>query len=40
MNPDAVWFDAALIVLVTLVGAWSPARAAQAIEPIVALGAE
>ncbi|HUW40814.1 MAG TPA: FtsX-like permease family protein [Rectinemataceae bacterium] len=40
MNLDTLGFDAALIALVTLIGAWSPARAAQAIEPVVALSAE
>ncbi|MDA8426562.1 MAG: FtsX-like permease family protein [Treponema sp.] len=40
MNLDTLGFDAALIALVTLLGAWSPARSAQAIEPVVALSAE
>ena len=38
--PDVVALDALLIAVITLLGALSPARAAQEIDPIVALRAE
>jgi ABC-type lipoprotein release transport system permease subunit len=40
LHPDIVGLDAVLITLVTLLGAISPARAAQAIDPVVAIRAE
>ncbi len=40
LHPDVVARDAALIALITLIGAFSPAQAAQAIDPVVALRAE
>ncbi|HET7838699.1 MAG TPA: ABC transporter permease, partial [Rectinemataceae bacterium] len=40
INGDVTAVDAALIALVTLCGAFGPARAAQAIEPAVALRSE
>jgi ABC-type lipoprotein release transport system permease subunit len=40
MYPDVVGLDAVLIAVITVLGALSPARAAQAIDPIVALKAE
>ncbi len=40
MYPDVVGLDALLIVLITLLGALGPARAAQAIDPVVAIRAE
>jgi ABC-type antimicrobial peptide transport system permease subunit len=40
MYPDVVGLDALLIILITLLGALGPARAAQAIDPVVAIRAE
>ena len=40
LYPDVVGLDAVLIALITVLGALSPARAAQAIEPVVAIRAE
>jgi ABC-type antimicrobial peptide transport system permease subunit len=40
LYPDDVGIDAVLITLITLFGALGPARAAQAIEPVVAIRAE
>ncbi len=40
LYPDIVGLDAVLITLITLLGALSPARAAQAIDPVAALRAE
>lgn len=40
LYPDVIGLDAILIALITVLGALSPARAAQAIEPVVAIRAE
>ena len=40
LYPDVVGLDAFLIALITLLGALSPARAAQSIDPVVAIRAE
>jgi len=40
LYPDVVGLDALLIIVVTLLGALGPARAAQAIEPVIAIRAE
>ncbi len=40
LYPDVVGLDAVLIAIITVLGALSPARAAQAIEPVVAIRAE
>jgi putative ABC transport system permease protein len=40
LYPDVVALDAVLVALITILGAVSPARAAQAIDPVVALRAE
>ncbi|MGA2612683.1 MAG: FtsX-like permease family protein [Spirochaetia bacterium] len=40
LYPDVVGLDAVLIAVITVLGALSPARAAQAIDPVVAMRAE
>ncbi|MGA2764936.1 MAG: FtsX-like permease family protein [Spirochaetia bacterium] len=40
LYPDVVCFDAMLIAVITVIGALSPARTAQSIEPVVAIRAE
>jgi putative ABC transport system permease protein len=40
LYPDVVGLDALLIIVITLLGALGPARAAQEIDPVVALRAE
>ena len=40
LYPDGVGLDAALITLITVLGALSPAGAAQTIEPVVAIRVE